>query len=434
MSGTSEQELPAGTLAGMLDDVTALIDEYMYLPSEYHAAVVALFAAYTHVAQEFDVAAYLHVSSPEKRCGKSLLLDLLTGLVASPLLTANISPAALYRSLEKWKGTPLVDEVDQVFSRQKASGSTARELQSILNAGYRRGSHVVRMGGSDFKEIDKHDVFGPKVLAGIGELPDTVADRCIPIRLERKPPQEARHKFRLRYDLPRFEAQRERLSEVLSDEALRVRIAEARPDLPGELHGRALDIWEALVALADEAGGRWPQLARDAAVALHGSIEDSGGSVGLELLGDIRLVWPDERKEVFTRDLLRRLHRLDESPWAEWNGRELSAHMLGRLLKPYGIRSHKMRIGGDQARGYWKIELERACYHYLPNIDDLPSHVSQTPNVGRNGVGDEASPDRPTTVPIETPNDAGRFSLVGLSPDRQAVGGQGTLGTDGTPT
>jgi len=45
-------------------------------------------------------------------------------------------------------------------------------------------------------------------------------------------------------------------------------LAAARPELPDELGDRAQDVWEPLLAIAELAGGDWPERARTAAVAL----------------------------------------------------------------------------------------------------------------------------------------------------------------------
>lgn len=59
-----------------------------------------------------------------------------------------------------------------------------------------------------FKDFE---TFCPKAIAGIGQLPDTVADRSIPIRLKRKGPNEAVERFRRRNVLGQANEIRERI-------------------------------------------------------------------------------------------------------------------------------------------------------------------------------------------------------------------------------
>src|SRR5207248_9372896 len=67
----------------------------------------------------------------------------------------------------------------------------------MLNAGYRRGGAVARVGGRR-KSVERLPVFAPVALAGIGALPDTVQDRSIIIRLKRRHDSEMVEKLRRR--------------------------------------------------------------------------------------------------------------------------------------------------------------------------------------------------------------------------------------------
>ena len=126
------EELPE-ELPVLLDAIASELEAYVYFPSTHHAPAVALYAAYTHTAQQFDVAPYLHVYSPELRCGKTLVLNLLLGFAANPVSTANITPAAMYRTIEKRNPTLLFDEVDQVFSR-RASDPGAGDVSTWVHS------------------------------------------------------------------------------------------------------------------------------------------------------------------------------------------------------------------------------------------------------------------------------------------------------------
>lgn len=116
---------------------------------------------------------------------------------------------------------------------------------------------------------------------------------------------------------------------------------------------RAADNWEPLIAVADAAGGSWPERARHAAKVMT---ETEAGvaqeSFGLELLRDIKAVWPDKARATFTSDLLGALHSLDESPWGTYHGTPLNPNELGRLLKPYGVASTNVKLRGEVKKGY----------------------------------------------------------------------------------
>jgi putative DNA primase/helicase len=118
-----------------------------------------------------EIAPLAVITAPEKRCGKSQLLFLLGRLAKRPLTASNVSPAALFRAVDAWRPTLLVDEAD-AFVREND------ELRGIINAGHTRDSaYVVRVVGDDFKPT-KFSVWGAKALAGIGHLADTLVTHC----------------------------------------------------------------------------------------------------------------------------------------------------------------------------------------------------------------------------------------------------------------
>ena len=83
------------------------------------------------------------------------------------------------------------------------------------------------------------------------------------------------------------------------------------------LEDRVADTWEPLVAVADLAGGRWPGLARDAAVVLTADQDsEARTSDGIRLLADIRAAFAalGNPEAVTTKDLLRALNADPEAP------------------------------------------------------------------------------------------------------------------------
>ena len=183
----------------VLADVVAFLDRFM-AASEPQLYALALWVALTYVADRFDVVAYLFVTSPEKRSGKSLLLDLLEHLACRGRSTANISPAALYRMVAEHHPTLLIDEVDTIFASKGKNADPAKsDLAGLINAGFRKGRPAYRMGGANMRTLEEFDAFGPKALAGIGNcLPDTTCDRCVPIRLARKGRDVTKERYRIR--------------------------------------------------------------------------------------------------------------------------------------------------------------------------------------------------------------------------------------------
>jgi Protein of unknown function (DUF3631) len=369
----------------LLDDVVRFVRRFVVL-SDHQADAVALWISHTHAMDAADATPYLTITSPEKRCGKSrLLLDVFPPLIHEPLPTANISDAALFRAIEKNKPTLLLDEIDAVF------GSKAREreeLRGLLNAGYRRGLKAHRMGGTNARTLEAFEVFCPKAFAGIGEsLPDTITDRAITIRLQRRLPEEAIERFRQRLVAPEAEELRDRLADWLEPQLAELR--SAWPNLPDELDDRAQDVWEPLLAIAELAGGEWPERARRAAVALSGpeAKADAEESKTALLLRDIYTVFDNGAGDrLRTTELIEQLSAIEESPWGDWFGKPITPQTLSKLLRPHRIRTLPIWVEGATVRGYKREQFEEA-FHRVLGVRCVRDVRSESPS--------EAAPNAP---------------------------------------
>jgi Protein of unknown function (DUF3631) len=194
-------------------------------------------------------------------------------------------------------------------------------------------------------------------------LPDTIADRSIPIRLKRKARSEHAERFRRRD----VEAEAEALymyARTTAEHAVQM-LAAARPALPDALDDRAQDAWEPLFAIADLAGGEWPSGGRAAALELSNGSDHEDESHGVRLLGDIRKIF-DERgvDRLASAALAASLAEMEESPWAEWYGKPITAATIARLLDRYDIKPKVIRVGDETPRGYRREQFEDAWERY----------------------------------------------------------------------
>ena len=365
---------PAGNdTAELLDAVAAFVRRFIVLFSDRQADAVALWVLHTHAIEAASTTAYLAVLSPEKRSGKSRLLELLAALAARAEHVANVSEAALFRLIDHRRPTLLVDEVDALFG---SNGERTEALRGVLNAGNRRGAVVYRCDGPR-SELRAFQTFGAKVLAGIdtGRLPDTIVDRSIPIRLERKRPGDRVERL-LWHDI---EADATAIHDWAADWGSRFddQLSVARPELPDQLDDRAAEGWWPLLAIADHAGGDWPARARAAAVELSSGDERDDQSRGVQLLTDLCSVF-DGQLAMHTDDLLFALNRLEESQWGAWHdGAGMRPRDLGRLLRPYGVRSRSVRVGDRAAKGYHREQLEGPWSRYVLEKGSQGSQGSQ---------------------------------------------------------
>jgi hypothetical protein len=284
--------------------------------------------------------------------------------VPRPWLTGRVSAAVLVRKTDAERPTLLLDESDAAL---KVDSDYSEALRGLLNTGYRRsGKASLCIGQGANLSYRDFSTFGAKAIAGIGALPDTVADRAIPITLRRRAASETVARWRNREG--RQEAATLATALAAWGRSALESLRQARPALPDALSDRAGDCWEPLLAIADLMGGEWPQRARQAAVALMGAVEDS--DPGIELLKDLHEILAESDDETIpTTDLIEKLTALEDRPWATWNhGRSMTPNALARQLKRFGILpAGKVRLSPQKvARSYRRALFEDAFARYLP--------------------------------------------------------------------
>jgi Domain of unknown function (DUF3854) len=173
----------AGTGAKILDDIEAFLRRFLVITGAQVTAT-ALWCAHTYCFQAFLYTPYLAVTSAEKRCGKSRVLEAVGFLVRRRWMTSGASAASLYREIDETRPTLLLDEVDRLLKGDK---EFAQAVTAVLNAGAHHKGTVSRCVGEGAKQKNKnYRCFCPKAIAGIGSLSDTVADRSIHLRVQRK--------------------------------------------------------------------------------------------------------------------------------------------------------------------------------------------------------------------------------------------------------
>jgi hypothetical protein len=365
----------------VLDDVVVFLRRFVSL-SDAQATVIMLWVVHTHAIKAAYTTPYLSITSAEKQCGKTRLLEVLSLLVSHPWFTGSTSKAALVRKLDQDHPTLLLDESDAAFARDK---EYSEALRAVLNCGHSRDVDVVSLcvgHAADMTVKDFH-VFGPKAIAGIGKLPDTVADRSIPIRMKRRASKERVERFRRRHLKGRGDEMQKRIAAWITPDLQQLR--DANPDLPDVLSDRQLDGCEPLVAIADHAGEDWPEKARNALVEILTGDAAEDGSIGVRLLSDIRDVFNQKAVEsLSTSELLIAL--CDHNPlWSEFHhGKPLGAAGLSRLLKAYDIDHHKLRIGAATPWGYRHSAFEDAWRRYLrcnlEQVEQCSNDAVKTPS------------------------------------------------------
>lgn len=345
--------------ADLLDELVQAVRRYIICEPDV-AVAVALWCACTWLVDVVQTCPILLISAPERECGKTQLLSLVSRLVPRPAATTSISPSVLFRMIEQYQPTLLIDEIETVLTKE------AEELRGLMNAGHSRDSAYVWRSvavGDDFQPR-RFCTFGYKAVAGINadKLADTITSRSILAGLRKKLPHELAERLR-HADPGLFEGLQTRLARWADDHADAMR--HARPALPDALSDRDQDNWEPLLAVADLAGGKWPNDARRTALRLCG--REPLLSAGTELLTGIRAVFTRlGMSRIAMADLLAALCEDDEAPWKTWNrGKEMTARQLGRKLAEYGIHSKVVRIGLAAPKGFDVTQFTDAFSRYL---------------------------------------------------------------------
>lgn len=387
--------------AALLDLITATVRRFI-ICSQETAQAVALWVAVTWFVAVVQIAPLAVITAPEKRCGKSMLLFLIGRLVPRSLMASSISPSALFRSIDAWEPTLLIDEVDACLKDNE-------ELRGLINCGHTRDSaFTVRCVGDDHTP-KKFNVWGFKALSGIGHVADTLMDRSILFELRRKLPHESVE--RIRHAEPGlFNEISSKLARFAEDNSEQVRLA--RPDLPEALHDRAQDNWEPLLSVATVAGGNWVAIATAAALKLSGS-EVAAQSVGIELLADIQELFEHKRVDrISSADLIKELCADDEKPWATYNrGFQIKPRQVAAKLKSYGIHSKTIRVDFTTAKGFELEQFREAFIRYVspPSEKVTTSQTApiaglQTFSKGNTKVTDDSYPSQVTDDVTDNPS------------------------------
>jgi hypothetical protein len=352
----------------LLADAEGFVRQYLLLPAMAYLPVAVWIIA-TYAALLFDCFPYIAALSPQKRCGKTRLFEVIAELAYRCWLGTAPSPAALYRMLEDAM-TLLVDEVE-MFSNKNKSEST-QVILAVLNAGHRRGATIPRCEPP--RHIVRHfPVYGPKAFAAIGRLPDTLSDRSIPVKMQRKNKAQKVARFRIARAKKESAPIRGAIRRFVRDHQPEIELNYGHlTDLDLDYLGdREADLWTPLFAVCLTCDpSRAVELQR-CAVALSEAkaADDADANLPLKLMADIRTVWPKDtegraKEKCPTTDLIARLKGVDDSPWA---GPEhpLTSKKLAWMLKPFEVEPQTVRNGETTAKGYKWEDLEPVFERYL---------------------------------------------------------------------
>lgn len=354
------QKATTPELGDVLHRIESAITSYVVLP-KWAPLPISLWVmgTYPPLLDCFDAVAYLTFTSPTPGCGKTRTLELIEFLCWNPLRTGNISESALFRAISKFSPTLLFDEAEIISGK----GERADMLRGILNAGNRRDSFTYRCAGPSH-EIDRFSVFGPKVFAAIGHVPRTLADRSICVPMQRKREAERVGRLTKRNFGPVAEGIRNDVTAAAGQFAEDVRNVYSRIELDF-LPDRDEEAWTPLFAICSVAAPERLEYLRECALTATGTklTHAEEENIRLELLADIRKVWAEDQRKIFSTDLLGLLRAQEGGAWTE--DCPLTTRKLSGFLRPFGVERCQVRVAGATRKGYDRRDAEEAFSRYL---------------------------------------------------------------------
>ncbi len=181
----------------LLYRIRTLFSDHIVFKDHRIPLLLAIWVLGTYMFKIFRFFAYLWINSPVKRCGKSLLLDILS-FVCFSATSRLVDPSSsfLFREADCNDGTLILDEIESLGGADKDQKS---ELISLLNAGFQRGSQAPRVESKNREfVVTYYNAYCPKTLAGIKSVVDTIEDRAFKIPMIRKKKSEVVKRFNIK--------------------------------------------------------------------------------------------------------------------------------------------------------------------------------------------------------------------------------------------
>lgn len=344
-----QYDKPIGPRNDILTRVQGHIERFVAFNNPHHARVIALWVLHTWVFDTAYVTPYIYVSSIDPGAGKTTLMETVQDVARNAEIQAGVTPAAIYRSLIEETPTYIIDETDAIWS-----GAKNETLRRVINSGYKyNGYERIFVDG----ESVRVPTFCPKMLGGIdnGQLPATIADRSIRVRLRKLSGDELAQRHIQERNMKRLardgsiESLQKALSQWANIETTETLNDTDVPRIEG-LSARQWEITQPLVEIASLFGKDVQDAARESIVAVfQGEVDETPE---IAMLRKIRSLFEDTGAD-----------RLPAAEIAEVTG--YTPDRMGRVLSKFGVKSRPMKIAGEVVRGYFAVEFESAFDNYL---------------------------------------------------------------------
>lgn len=334
---------------------------------EHIAVATTLWCALTWFIDVVQIMPLAIITAPEKRCGKSLLLDMMSRFSFHSLLCSNISPSAVFRVIEEYRPSLFIDEADSFFKNND-------ELRGIINSGHKKKQAYVIRNVGDQHEPNRFSTWGAKAIAGIGNLHETILDRGIVLNLRRKKSNEK---------VQRIPLEDESIDKEIRSKLLRFandfgsKMQNMCPVPVKSLNDRAQDNWWNLLLIAGFVGEDWRKRTEEAAMWISKQAEEPS-SKSIQLLYDIKQIFFDptskNRLKLSSADLVEELCEDETKPWSTYNrDKRITQKQIANLLKRFKINPKNINFNSQNnqiLKGYDLKSFEDVFERYLPQ-DEL---------------------------------------------------------------
>ncbi len=391
------KDLPIPSAAEEMNQLEDFISEFL-ICSDSQRAILALWILHTYCYQVSLSTPYLNIYSHVEQSGKSVCLAVLRGLCANPWWASGIPASTLTRKVVADRPTVLLDNWHTTFR-----GNDKHQVTGFLLNGCQDFQSFTLLEKGSAREVN---LYCPKAFAGMASLTPSLAQRCIPIALQRLKPHEEVTPVFITLAQQTTQPYTSWMQNWTRDhlEAIRKNTIGScyRKSLPS-LSPHQQDYAQTLLGLAETIGGQWPQKVRAALLEILQE-EQGREASSVQLLSDVRDAFAHHQNSgrIFTNELLEYLHSLDHRTWYEWNkGQPMTAHSLSSLLrKHFNIYSRSQRRDKQKRRGYQQSDFAEAWQRYLPAQQKTGSTHEDIPD--GQGLGFR-SPDVPITRSPDLP-------------------------------
>ena len=356
--------------ADLLDAIAAVFRRHLALPNGA-ASLLALWTLFAHVHDSFAVSPMMAFVSAVRGSGKTTALTLLSAILTRPMFASNLTGPVLFRAVERYRPSLLIDEADTILRDRE-------DLRTILNASHSRRTATVPRTVGDEHEPRLFSTFCPKVIAMIGNLPATLYDRSLVIRMSRRKPDEEVESIRLDRLDSEYGHLRQKAIRWADDNRDHLRLSD--PRMPAQLRDRPADNARPLLAVADAAGGEWHKIGRAVLVANLTRLPEDDPEERLLLLSDLREIFTNHGRRLRTAEIISVLAQREDRSWGEWRrGSPLTGLGLAKLLKPFGVRPRTLRFPTGTAKGYELENFNDLFERYLPEPQGLIGNTRNNP-------------------------------------------------------